>query len=304
MTTDAAIMIVPALINDATLLSSNIPEDDYDNWVAGTFAEGDRVIRSVTHSVYEALTDHTGTLPPEQDGVNWIRVGSTNRFRAFDSSVGQSANKLELITYKVSPLTRCDSIALINMVAVTVQVIVRNGANVVVYDQTKDLVDTSGIENWLDYFLFDGEYQPEHVFINLPINPDGSVEIKIQATTGATAEVGEIVIGKSVELGIVLDQSRSGFTDYTIRQQDPFGNVTFTVRPTARKAEWVLESQTTANRRIQRALEQVRGVTCYFHPGDGMSSYYLGVLGVADDYFPALAAGGYTRSTLSLTGVS
>lgn len=103
---------------------------------------------------------------------------------------------------------------------------------------------------------------------------------------------------------MVLDQTRSGFTDFTIRRQDDFGNITFTVRPTARKAEWVLHSESTANRRIQRALETVRGTTCYFHPGANMSNYYIGVLGVADDYFPALSAGGWTRATLSITGVS
>jgi len=265
---------------------------------------GDRVIRVETHSVYEAATAGNLNTAPENDPANWLRVGSTNRYRAFDASVGQAASNLDQITYTISPVNRCDAIAFVNLSATSIRVVVKDGAASVRYDQTKQLVDTTGIENWLDYFEYQEEYQPEYVFSNIPLNSDGTIEITIATAVGTTAEVGEIVLGKSVQLGVLLDQSRSGFTDYTLRRQDDFGNVTFTVRPTARKAEWVLESPTNTNRRTQMALEAVRGVTCYFHPGDGMSAFYLGVLGVADDYFPALSADGQTRSTLSITGVS
>ena len=116
--------------------------------------------------------------------------------------------------------------------------------------------------------------------------------------------MGEILIGRDVLLGEIESGARSGFTDYSVRTVDAFGNINLVRRPTARRAEWPLVFPTRSNRRIQRELERSRGTVCYFHPGDGMRDFYLGVLGLADDFFPDLAAGGTTYATLSLTGVS
>jgi hypothetical protein len=105
-------------------------------------------------------------------------------------------------------------------------------------------------------------------------------------------------------LGIVTENSRSGFTDYSRKEIDAFGNITIVKRPTARKAEWEFIFLTQSNRRIQRALEEARGAPAFFYAGAELAALDLNVYGVVDDFFPALKTGAYTESTLTLTGAS
>jgi hypothetical protein len=299
-----ASMFVPIAMNDAVLTASNIPEDDYAAWASGaSYTAGDRVIRAVTHSVYEAATTGISNTAPESDAVMWIRVGATNRWRPFDGSIGQDASQSGTVTYTFTAPSVNDAIAFVGLTAVSVQVVVKDASSVVKYDETRQLVDGSNISSWLDFFTYETEFDDEQVFTDLPIFATYTVEVTIDGDGGA-AGVGEIVFGKQVSLGKIVDGSRSGFTDYTTRTVDDFGNIELVQRPTARKAEWLFVFDTRSNRRIQKALESARGTKCFFYPGADMADFYLSVFGVADEFYPSLSAGGTTVDTLSLTGVS
>lgn len=299
-----ASFFVPVDMNDAVLTASNIPEDDYPAWVSGeTVAIGDRRIRTTTHKVYEAAFSGVANDAPENNASQWITVGSTNRWRPFDGSLGQDATNSGSITYTFAAPIRLDAIAFVGLGAVSARVVVKNSDGDVVYDETRDLVDASLIGSWLEYFTYETEYDPEQVFTGLPVFALSTVEVTLDGEGGA-ASVGEIVFGREVVLGKILSGSRSGFTDYTVRNVDDFGNIDLVTRATARKAEWRFIYDTRSNRRIQRELENARGKKCFFYPGENMTDFYLSVFGVADEFYPALDAGGNTIDTLSLTGVS
>lgn len=296
-----ATMIVPATF---TLDASNVPENDYAAWVTGTsYIIGDRVIRTETHKVYEDVIGGVSNTAPENDSTRWSEVGSTNRWRAFDGSLGQSVVQASSITYTVTLTRKARAIAFVGLVGISVRVVVKDAIGTVKSDETRDLVDVSTVTDWELYFTYEAEYNPEQVFMELPAYNGYTIEITIDGG-GGNAEVGEILIGRDVNLGIIESGARSGFTDYSARTVDTFGNVTLIRRAFARKAEWPLVFETTSNRRIQRELEAARGTICYFHPGDHLSQYYIGVLGLADEFYPELSASGTTFATLSLTGVS
>lgn len=296
-------MIVPGTF---TLDASNVPENDYPAWVSGTtYAVGDRVIRTTTHKVYEDVIGGVSNTAPESDPTRWSVVGSTNRWRAFDASLGQSVTQSGSITYTVTLTSKARAIAFVGLAATSLRVVVKDASATPVtkYDEARNLVDTSGVSDWEQYFTYEQEYDPEQVFMGLPAYNGYSIEITIDAG-GGTAEVGEILIGRDVPLGEIESGARSGFTDYSARNVDDYGNTTLIRRAFARKSEWPLVFETISNRRIQRELERARGTVCYFHPGDDMGAYYIGVLGLADEFYPELQASGTTFATLSLTGVS
>ena len=302
-----AIMVIPFSLTDGNLVSSNVPETDYPAWVVGTtYAQGDRVISTTTHKIYESVSaGNTGNDPTLSANVPtfWLVVGSTNRWRAFDTSLGQSVTNPDTIEYVLTTPQRLDSVAFIGLVGTFVRVIVKDGSSTVRYDITQDLLDVGGITSWLDFFSYDGSYDPEIVLNDIGALSGFRVEITI-STVGGTAQVAEIVAGKVESLGTILSGTRSGFTDYSRKEIDDFGNITIVKRPTARRAEWELSFETRANRRIQRALEDARGAPAYFYPGPEMTDFYVSVYGVVDDFFPALEGGGTTQATLSITGAT
>jgi hypothetical protein len=303
-----ALMVVPFAVNDGNFISSNVPETDHAAWSgAATYAVGDRVILASTHLIYESVTaGNTSNDPAVDDNIptHWIVVGSTNRWRTFDNRLGQATTNPESITYVVGAPSRLDAVAFVGLVATSVRLLIRNPADDVTYDETKELLDVSGTVDWLDFVTFDGSFDPEVVFDNLSAVSGSNMEITITTETGGIAEVSEIIAGRAEFLGIVLQGTRSGFTDYSRREVDDFGNITIVKRPTARRAEWEISFPTRANRRIQRALEDARGAPAFFYPGPDMVDFYISVYGVADDFFPALQVGDQTNATLSLTGAA
>lgn len=106
-------------IADANFVSSNVTEDDYPEWASGTtYANGDRVISVASHSVFESTADsNTGNDPDVAANVvpdtgKWVRVGSTNRWRAFDRSIGQSVSRSGSIKYTLECTTMITAIGL------------------------------------------------------------------------------------------------------------------------------------------------------------------------------------------------
>jgi len=91
--------IKPTTINNARFLASTLPETDYAEWAVGTtYAIGDKV-RLTTggiHRTYKSKTgSNVGKYPPSYT-TDWEDLGATNRWRAFDDTVGaQSGEVLE-----------------------------------------------------------------------------------------------------------------------------------------------------------------------------------------------------------------
>lgn len=304
---EQAMMIIPFEVSDGVMITSNVPENDHAAWSAGaTFNTGDRVISTLTHKVYQSVVDgNTGHDPTDSGNVPtyWVEVGSTNRWRAFDKTLGQDTENGDSIAYTIGLPSRMDAIAFVGVVAVDLRLVIRDAGGSTVFDETVQLMDVSGVSNWLDFFTYEETYDPEVVLADLSAMPGGSAEVTI-SNPGGIAAVAEIVAGRSEYIGTILDGTRSGFTGYTRREVDDFGNISFTKRPSARKAEWEISFETRSNRRIQRALEDAQYAPAYFHPGDGMTDFFVSIYGIADEFFPSLSGGGTTQATLTLTGVA
>lgn len=302
-----AMMIIPFEVSEGNMLACNVPENDHPVWTAGaTFNLGDRVISTVTHRVYQSVANANTARDPTEAGnvpTYWVEVGSTNRWRAFDKTLGQDTAKADSIAYTIGLPSRMDAIAFVDIVAVALRLAITDAGGSTVYDRTVQLLDVSGISSWLDFFTYEETYDPEVVLTDLGAMPGGRAEITI-SNPGGVASVAEIVAGRSEYIGTILDGTRSGFTGYTRREVDEFGNISFTKRPTARRAEWEISFETRANRRIQRALEDAQFAPAYFYPGDDMTDFFVAIYGIADDFFPSLSGGGSTQATLTLTGVA
>ena len=92
----------PMIVTDALFVSSNVPETDHAAWAIATpYIAGNRVIVIATHSVYEAVGATTGDDPTTDDGTNWVRVGPTNRWRAFDGNENSLTTNSTTIEYVI-----------------------------------------------------------------------------------------------------------------------------------------------------------------------------------------------------------
>lgn len=113
----------PAIINDAAFVSSNVPETVAAYNAGTTYAVSNQVRSDATHRLYESVqAGNTGHSL--DDPAWWADIGPTNRWAMFDQVVGTQTTGATGIDVRVEPPGRVDSLALLNVDAATVRVVV------------------------------------------------------------------------------------------------------------------------------------------------------------------------------------
>ena len=299
--------IEPLTITDSILTSSTVPEDDYAAWSSGTtYSLGNKVIVVSVHKVYEsAINSNTGNDPTTDDGTNWIEVGATNRWKAFDQKLSDPVQQANSISYTFTTTdTIVNSIALFALAADTVQITVTpDGAGSPVYDETYNLLDTTSIVDWYTYF-FDpaGVKERELLVLDLPSYSSATITITI-TDTGNTAEVGQIVMGSLVTLGRTGYGTTVGIEDYSRKERDAFGNAVIIERAFAQKADYEVEIITQDTRRVQRFLSEYRAKPVVWI-GNQDPSYGLIVYGFYTQFSINLATPSISYTTLEVEGLT
>jgi hypothetical protein len=139
------IVVRPFEVTNDLLVSSNVDEDDYAEWDAGTgYTLGQRVIvigdggspETFYHNIYESVLagTNTGNNPwddpqwPDGTPTNWLLVGKTNRWKMFDNANSSQTTNAESIEVNFTTSRRANAIACLNVDAEEIEVIVEDPA--------------------------------------------------------------------------------------------------------------------------------------------------------------------------------
>lgn len=263
-------IIRPVTVTDSVLDASNITENDFPQWAVGTtYAIGAKVIVLSTHRIYESLVgSNLGNDPTTDDGTKWLNIGATNRWRAFDNTITDQATNTTSITYSFDPQSLVNSIAFFNLEAIEIEVTVTDPVDGVVYDETVSLVDNSAVENWWSYFFEPIVRKSELVLFDLPNYVSAIVDVSINAGTGNTAKVGQIVFGNQKTLGLTTYGTTVGIQDYSTKDTDAFGNVIITERRFAQTVEYDVKLVTSTVRDVQKTLASYRATPLVYSGTD------------------------------------
>ncbi|MFY0682622.1 MAG: hypothetical protein JXR13_18765 [Thalassovita sp.] len=259
--------IIPSIeIGEAELIASNVPEDDAPEWEAGTeYTLGDRVILAAGHSVYQSnVADNLGNDPSAVDSTAWLRVGATKAWRAFDDVVSDPISQLGTISYTIKPASLVRGVGLVRVSAAlaTVRVLTPSGQELV--SQTKYLADYSEMIDALAMVSIPPRQEDMTVFEDVICQPGNHLEITIGDGTG-TAEVSEIVIGDTLEIGTSLFGVDLGIDDWSIADRDDFGNLSVVERDYNDRASIPVAVKTNDIPRIRRKLAALRAKLALYY---------------------------------------
>ena len=265
-----AIKIVePITITDSILIASgsppetNVPENDYAVWSAGTtYAAGDRVILTSTHKIYESLLgSNTGNDPTMVSSPTyWIEVGPTNRWAAFDTSVSTSTTQANNITYTLEPSSVNNLLAVLNInngSSVTVTVNSPSQSPSLVYTKTIDLGGAPITSGWWVWFFGLRRQQTQAIFDDIPPYADGIFTIEILG--GSDLSVGVIMLGQQQLYGLGIKYgARVGIQDYSRKETNEFGDTVLVKRAFAKRANVDLFLDKSEVDPLQRELSRIR----------------------------------------------
>ncbi len=233
-------VLSPTVVTDDILVSSSIPETDYDAWSAATSYElGDRVIRTTTHKVYACLVAGVDATTPEEsvllDTPHWVEKSPTNRWAMFDSQVSTESTATSEIVIVLEPGI-IDALAVVNVAATSVTVEVEAESETV-YSAEKNL-DLTEISDWYEYFFRGFTLSSLAVFRDIPPYASGVVTVTISGTGIVSA--GAVLIGREYEIGDTRWDPVLEIVDYSKKTTDEYGTTTLVVRQWAKKGEFSL----------------------------------------------------------------
>jgi len=230
------IVIKPYAITESMLVS-DIPEPDTGEtvWTAGSYSIGDERISTTTHKVYKSIVD-TNTLDPELDtydqnglGTKWLIVGPTNKWAFTDGiisnpSVGNSPLNMDFTVRR-----NVDGVAAFGLNGVSSALVtVNDPAAGEVYNREVRLTDNSAVVGFYSYLFQPIVRKTQFVLIDLPLYVNATVSFEFNGSD--PMDIGEIVLGKQVSLGVAVYGSGFKLMDFSVANTDEFGNFTGVTR--------------------------------------------------------------------------
>lgn len=202
-------VLQPVTIDNAALVASTLPENDYLEWSAfTTYPLGARVIKAATHRIYEsAALDNKGNDPTGISG-KWRDIGPTNRWAMFDQALGSTSTAAGAITVTLDP-GAFDAVALLDVKAAAVRVEMAG------YDRTA-APNASGTVTFLDL-------------------PAAAGDVTVTITGPGSVEVGTLLVGHLAALGSTTESPKAGITDFSRKEADEFGDIQIVERAWAKR---------------------------------------------------------------------
>ena len=294
-------MIEPLGVTDATLIATNLTEDDAPIWDVGvTYAVNDPVISIATHSLYVSeVAGNLGNDPDLDNGANWTRLSSTNIWKAFEHLIASQVAFDDLISYTLQPTSAISGIAFFGLDADAIDIEVKLGAQTHTFHQ--DLVNHDDIEGWYSWFFSGVLREKEALFLDLPYLGAGT-EYKIDISGGGPVKVGQIVAGKVTVIGVTEWGAQIGIHDYSRKDSDNFGNVFLVERGFSRLASFPVGIEARKARQVQRKMEDYRATPAVWI-GDDRQEYALIIYGFYKSYTHVLTLDNWSRAMIDVEGL-
>lgn len=282
---------------------SNVPENDHAAYSAGTtYAEGDRVILTSTHRIYESLQAGNTGHAPDTSPTWWLDVAPTNRWAMFDAEYGTgTALGTSPLRVVLAP-AYANSLALLGLAGTSAQVTVTdNGSAAVAYSRTVDLYNPD-IADWYAY-VFEpfGEVQ-EVALSDLPPFTNAIVTVTI---TGAPATgCALLALGPAVELGDVNLGVRVGLVDYSRKETDEFGKATFVKRAFSRRLSFDALIKNNQINLIYKSLSNLRATPCVWVVSENEQFQVLVLWGFFKDFSVTIAYQTHSQCVFEIEGLT
>ena len=184
--------------------------------------------------VYKAVVNTTDTPTDGElkEPKTWVRMGKSNRWRGFrdgEDSISEAESPVE---FTITSNENIDTLSILAANAESITLTVKSSGSVIhqdeiiVNDDIQDLID----ESYNIFYLG----KKNIIFQNIPKGDEYSVSL----IGDGEVSFGQVVVGKSIELGGVLVGTQIGFENLSIRGRDEFGNSTLRPLRTIDKVDY------------------------------------------------------------------
>lgn len=223
------------------------------------YQPGDEAILRSTHRRYSAAAS---TIDNPADGIakttpTWIDIGPTNKWAMFDKKTTRQTVSASDFSVTLDPVNQINTLAFLNLIGVTsIRIEIRDKNEVLVYDETFDLIDTTPIYDYYTFFFYQQSLLEQLVDDMLPAYYDPEIKVTF---SGTDMSVGEMVAGFATQIGTTISDTSSDTYDYSTQEFDEFGEINYVERPIVNLNTYEILSDKAHNPYIQRLVKKLRG---------------------------------------------
>jgi len=307
-------ILIPVDPDNVVLTSSSGSDlSEYPTWSSATaYAIGDRVSASdgALRYDFEAIATSTNVNPvTDQLSANpkWVNIGYSNRYKVFDRVLGQSAkgNTGQMI-YRFQMTENVTAVALFGLVGETVTVAMQtfdgtSYSTIPGTTQTRKVSSSPTIRNWFEYFFSKYTMIPDMIFTGLPGYTGNFLYVRVDSS--ASVEIGEIVYGEEMEIGVTLEKPTFGIRDYSRKERDEFGRPVIVERPYSIYGDFNIVYPSDQTRSLLTELAKIRAKPCVFYV-DGMTDGAgTMIFGYYTDFSANLEVGADSYASITVEGL-
>lgn len=248
--------------------------DTYETWASGTsYAKGDVVIKTSTHTEYESLVASNLNNDPEiDDGTKWLVRGPTNAWRMFDRERNTATTTTSPLVVVLEPGQRVDAVGLAGLVADSVTLTVTKDG-VTIYSRTASL-NARNVATWYQWLTTPFIFRRELGFFDLPPVTDAIVALTFERATGDVS-VGGLAIDRAVYLGGVQYDAQAEYRNYSEVTRDDFGNATLVKRRSIPTTTQTLIVPTKILRTVWRLMQDIDATVAFWSALDDDAQPYF-----------------------------
>jgi hypothetical protein len=127
----------------------------------------------------------------------------------------------------------------------------------VIYDSTYSLVSSDGVSSWFSWFHETRRRTRDIVELEMPTITNPHIDIWL-TESGGMVQCGVCVSGQNLEIGEAQLGASTGIQDYSIKQEDAFGNYTILERSFRKRADFQIVVENTRIGYVQNVLSDYR----------------------------------------------
>jgi len=298
-------VIAPITVTDAMMISTNVAEDDEDEWdVSTTYAEGDRVILAAQNTVYQSVIgSNVGNSPAATGSTSWVEVMKTRTWRPFDQSLSDPVTNSGTIQYLIEPDTLVRAVGLVGADALYATAKIKTSGGSTLAEQTIYLADYSEMVDALSMVTIEPGYREKVIFDEVICTSGNRVEITIGDGSGNPV-VSEITMGDVVTVAQPLSGAEIGIDDYSDFTEDAWGGVTITEKGYRDFTDLPLYVQSGDVARIRRKLAGLRAKFALYYITTGTEDFGTTVYGRYDKLSTIVNGPQHSEMSLRILGVT
>ena len=239
-----------------------------------TYAVGDRVIDTTTHTEYESAVAGAGN--PLSDTTKWIKVGANNRFRMFDLTSNAQTTVPSPMVVEVTPGSRFDTLGLVGLFGDSLLIEILVSATVV-RSITVDLL-TRNTTGWYSYYT--GAFYPRTKFAVFDLPPYSTAKLRLTISNASgNVSCGGVAMGMNTYIGATLQNSENDAQNFSTIKENAYGDTELTKRRAVPRITTPILYKADIQDVLLRIRDDANAVPClYAGIDDTDSGFFAGLV--------------------------